>query len=75
MLDEKGLRLTFYNNRRVEEEHTLHFNERNPTRRGMDFNDHPDDKKDFFRYAVELRCLNPRMDTKTSPLPPLEDLA
>jgi len=45
LLDEKGLRLTFYNNRRVEEEHTLHFNERNPTRRGMDFNDHPDDKK------------------------------
>ncbi len=24
---------------------------------------------------MELRCLNPIMDTKKSPLPPLEDLA
>jgi hypothetical protein len=75
LLDEKGLRFTFYDNMRVEEEHTLHFYERNPTRRGLDFNHHPDDKTDFVRYAVELRCLNPVMDTKKSPLPPLEDLA
>ena len=41
----------------------------------MDFDDHPDDKTDFIRYAVELRCLKPIMDTKKSPLPPLEDIA
>ena len=64
MLDEKGLRFTFYNNKRVSEEHTLHFYERNPARRGLDFNDYPDDKTDFVRYAVELRCLNPVVDTK-----------
>jgi len=26
-------------------------------------------------YLVELRCMNPVVDTKKSPLPPLEDLA
>ena len=41
----------------------------------MDFDDHPNDKTDFVRYAVELHCLNPIMDTKKSPLTPLEDLA
>ena len=74
LLDEKGLKFTFYNNKRVAEEHTLHLYERNPTGRGLDFNDHPNDKTKFVRYAVELRCLNPIIDTKKSPLPPLEDL-
>ena len=75
MLAEKGLRFTFYNDKRAREEHTLHFYERNPVGRGLNFNDHPDDKTDFFRYAVELRCMNPIVDTKKSLLPPLEDLA
>jgi hypothetical protein len=75
LLDEKGLRFTFYNNMRIAKEHTLHLYERNPTRRGLDFNDYPDDKTEFVRYAVELRCLNPIVDTKKSPLPPLEDLS
>jgi hypothetical protein len=75
LLDEKGLQITFYNDKREAEEHTLHFYERNPARRGMDFDDHPDDKTDFVRYAVKLRCMNPIMDTKKNPLPPLEDLA
>ena len=67
--------ITFYNDKREAEEHTLHFYERNPAGRGLDFDDHPDDKTDFVRYAVELRCLNPMMDTKKSPLPPLEDIS
>jgi hypothetical protein len=67
--------VTFYNDKREAKEHTLHFYERNPSGRGLDFDDHPDDKTDFVRYAVELRCLNPIMDTKKSPLPPLEDIA
>jgi hypothetical protein len=75
LLDEKGLRFTFYDNKRIVEEHTLHFYERNPAGRGLDFNDYPDDKPDFVKYAVELRCLNPVVDTKNSPLPPLEDLS
>ena len=60
---------------RETEEHILHFYERNPARRGLDFDDHPDDKTDFTKYAVEHRCLNPIVDKKKSPLPPLEDLA
>jgi hypothetical protein len=64
MLKEKGLRFTFYNDKREVEEHTLHFYERNPAGSGMDFDDHPDDKTDFAGYAVELRCLNPIIDTK-----------
>ena len=41
----------------------------------MDFDDAPEHKPDFIRYAVEFRCLNPLTDTKKSPLPPLEELA
>ena len=75
MLEEKGLMVTFYNDKREAEEHTLHFDERNLVGRGLVFDDHPDDKNDFVRYAVELRCLNPILDTTKSPLPPLKDLA
>ena len=75
LLEEKGLLITFYNDKREAEEHTLHFYERNPAGRGLDFDDHPDDKTDFVRYAVKLRYLNPMMDTKKSPLPPLEDIS
>ena len=74
-LDEKGLRFTFYNDMRAAKKKTLHFYERNAARRGLDFNDHPDDKTYFVRYEVELRCMNPIVDTKKSSLPPLEDLA
>ena len=67
--------VTLYNDKREAEEHTLYFYERNPAGRGLDYDDHPDDKTNFVKYAVELRCLNPILDTKKSPLPPLEDLA
>jgi hypothetical protein len=55
LLEEKGRRFTFYNDKREADEHTLHFYERNLARRGLDFDDHPDDKTDFVKYAVELR--------------------
>jgi len=75
LLEENGLRFTFYNDKREAQKHTLHFYKRNPARRGLDFDDHPDDKTDFAKYAVELRCLNPIVDTKKSPMLPLEHLA
>jgi hypothetical protein len=53
----------------------MHFYEWNLAGRGMDLDEHPDDKPDLARYAVELRCLNPIVDTKKSPLSPLEDIA
>ncbi len=50
--------------------------ERNLAGRGLDFDDFPEAKTDFIRYAMELRCLNPVVDTKMkTPLPPLEDVA
>ena len=75
MLDCKGLHLTFINDKRVGEDHTLPFYERNPAGRGLDFDDFPEDKPDFVRYAMEFRYLNPVIDTKNTPLPPLEYLA
>jgi len=75
LLKEKSFKFTLYNDKREAEEHTLHFYERNPSSRGLEFDNHPDDKTCFVRYAVELRCLNPIVDTKRRPLPPLEDLA
>ena len=53
----------------------MNFYERNPAGRGLDFDDYPENKSDFVRYVVELRCLNPVVDIKKTPLPPLEDLA
>jgi hypothetical protein len=41
----------------------------------MDFDDAPEDKPYFTRYAVEFRCLSPLKNTKRSPLSPLEELA
>jgi hypothetical protein len=73
--DQKRLRFTFIDDTAEGDDHTLHFYERNPARRGMDFNEHPEDKLDLVRYAVELRCQNPVLDTKRTPMPPLEDLA
>jgi hypothetical protein len=52
----------------------VHFYARNPARRGLDIDDHPDDKTDFVKFAAKLRCLDPIVDTKKSPLPPLKDL-
>ena len=31
------------------------FYERNLVRRGLDFDDYPEDKPDFVRYAIKLR--------------------
>ena len=74
LLDRKGLQFTFFNDKRVGEDYTLLFHERNPAGRGLDFEDFPEVKSNFVRYAVELRCLNPVLDTEKTPLPPLEDL-
>ena len=59
LLDKKGITYQFLDDKGAWEESTLQFYERNPARRGMDFDDEPEDKPNFVRYAVELRCLNP----------------
>jgi len=75
LMDNKGLHFTFFNDKREGEDHTLLFYERNPTGRGLDFDGYSEDKPDFVRYALELRCLNPVVDTKNTPLPSLKDLS
>ena len=75
MLDNKDLQFTFFNDKREGEDQILNFYERNTAGRGLDFDDYPENKFDFVMYAAELRCLNPVVDTKKTPLPPLEDLA
>jgi len=75
LMDNKGLHFTFFNDKREGEDRILLFYERNLAGRGLDFGEYSEDKPDFVRYAVELRCLNPVVDTKKTPLPPLEDLA
>ena len=42
---------------------------------GLDFDDHPEYKSNFARYAVELRRMNPIVYTKKNPLPLMKDLA
>ena len=75
LLDTKDLLVDFFDDNGGTEQHTIQFYERNPAGKGLDFDNAPEDKPDFVRYAVELRCLNPITNTKKTPLPPLEDLA
>jgi hypothetical protein len=51
-LDNKALQLTCFNDKREGEDHTMHFYERNPAGRALDFDDYPEDKSDFVRYVV-----------------------
>ena len=74
-MDTKDITYHFLDGKGAWEESALQFYERNPAGRGLNFDDAPEDKLDFVRYAVEFRCLNPLMDTKNTPLPPLEELA
>ena len=73
--DSKGLQITFFNDKRESEDHILHFYERNPAGRGLDFDECMETKSDFVMYGVKFRCLDPVVDNKKTPLPPLEDLA
>jgi hypothetical protein len=74
-MDKKGPRFIFFDDKRKGEDYTLHFYDRDLAGRGMDFDEYPESKSDFVRYVVELRYLNPVIDTKRTLLPPLEDLA
>jgi len=75
LLGTKGIRLQFLDDKGAWDERLIHFYERNPSGRGLDFDDAPEDKPNFTRYAVEFRCLNPMINSKRSPLPPLWELS
>jgi len=74
LLEDTGLNFPFINDNNEWEQHDVHFYERNPTGRGLDFTDTEDIKSDFLRYVVEYHCQNPIADIKKHPLPPLEEL-
>ena len=71
LLDAKDPLVNFIDDDGNPEQHLIQFHERNLAGRGLDLDDAPDDKPDFARYVVELRCQNPITDTKKTPLPPL----
>ena len=75
LLHTKGLLVNFIDDNGEIAEHLLQFYERNPTGQGLEFDASSDDKPDFNRYAVELRCQNPITDTEKTPLPSLAELA
>ncbi len=74
-MQNRGIKIILVNNDGYLKESTIYFNDRNPARRGLDFDELPTQKVDFLRYAVQYNCINPIRDIPTSPLPPLEEIA
>ena len=66
MLD-KSLIMTFLNDHVEPEDTEIHFFERNPAGRNMDFTNNLDHKEDFLRYAVQLYYINPFNDAAKTP--------
>jgi hypothetical protein len=75
ILQDRGINISLLNNEGEHQHAPIYFYERNPTGRGLDFNDFPEKKADFLRYAVQLNCINPIRDITKSPLPSLEEIA
>ena len=75
ILGTKGICFNFIDDKGTWEDHLIHFYERNPAGRGLDFDDSPEDKLDLTMYAVEFRYLNPTTNTNKLPLPTLEEMS
>ena len=74
LLYDKGINFPFINDTNEWELYNVHFYERNPVGRGLDFKDTEDIKSDFLMYAVDYQCQNPIAEIKKHPLPILEEL-
>ncbi len=75
MLNKIGLRFNFVTNTISYKVGDLYFYNRNPTGRGLDFAENPDQEEDFLRYAGELHCPKPVQDIAQFPFPELEKMA
>jgi hypothetical protein len=75
ILQNKGINITLINNDGEYHEAPIYSFKKNPAGRGLDFDENPDQKSDFLRYAIQLNCINPIRDIIKSPLPPLEEIA
>ncbi len=69
------IRIALINNDGYFQETNIYFYDKNPARRGLDFDEFPSQKSDFLRYAVQFNCINPIRDVTKCPLPPLEEIA
>ncbi len=74
ILQDWGINISLLNNEGEHQHARIYFYERNPTGRGLDFDDFSEQKADFLRYAVQLNCINPIRDITKSSLPPLEEI-
>ncbi len=74
-LQDNGKKFALLNNDGKYQHAPIIFYERNLAGRGLDFNDFPEQKFDFLRYAVQINYINLIRDFTKSPLPPLEEIA
>ena len=75
IIKDRGLNIFLLNNDGILDTIIAYFFERNPTDRGLDFDEFPEHKAEFLRYAVQLTCINPIRYITKSLLPPLEEIA
>jgi hypothetical protein len=75
ILQHRGIQIALINNDGYFHEATIYFYDKNPTGRGLDFDEFPSQKADFLKYAVQINCVNPIRDITKCPLPPLEEIA
>jgi hypothetical protein len=52
ILQDKGMNITLINNEGEFQEAPIYFFDRNPVGRGLDFDEIPDQKYNFLRYAI-----------------------
>ena len=58
MIKEKEIIFLLLNTEGDYEEAPIFFYDRNPTEKGLDFDEIPDQKADFPRKAIQLNCTN-----------------
>ena len=75
ILKDRGLNIFLFNNDGALDTAPAYFFEQNLAGRGLDFDEFPDTKADFLRYAVQLDCINPVRGIIKCPLPSMEEIA
>ncbi len=74
-MQDMGINITVLNNGGEYQDAPIFFYARNLYGRGLDFNDFPEQKAEFLRYAIHLNCINPIRDITKGPLPLLKEIA
>jgi len=74
ILQDRGTNIALLNIDGEYQHAPIYFYDRNPAGMSLDFNNFPEQKADFMRYAVQLNCINPTRDVTNNLLPPLEEI-